>query len=143
MLGFIQSVIKSEIFNCVELFSVSNSKNYILIICDFLWNISLTLSTLLRNYFSYEFVGVLFRRLKTFLQSKFCQTISKRPLLTDENIQAILKFTISKPLKRYFKKNKKKQDKEKICKKSISCVNQLFLKCLILCVFISATILKQ
>ena len=129
--------------NCVELFSVFNGKKYIPIIRDFLWNIRLTLTTLLNSYFSYEFVGVLFRRLKTFLQSKFCQTISKRPLLTDENIQAILKFTISRPLKRYFKKNKKKQDKEKICKKSISCVNQLFLKCLILCVFISATILKQ
>ena len=45
--------------------------------------------------------------------------------------------------KRISKRTKKKQDKEKICKKSISCVNQLFLKCLILCVFISATVLKQ
>ena len=56
--------------NCVKLFSVSNSKKYILFIHDFLWNISLTLSTLLNSYFSYEFVGVLFRRLKTFLWSK-------------------------------------------------------------------------
>ena len=104
--------------NCVELFAVSNSKKYILIIRDFLWNISLTLSILLNSYFSYEFVGVMFCQLKTFFGQKFCQTISKRPLLTDENIQTILKFTISKPPKTYFKKNKKNK-KNKIKKKFV------------------------
>ena len=121
--------------NCVELFSVFNGKKYIPIIRDFLWNIRLTLTTLLNSYFSYEFVGVLFRRLKTFLQSKFCQTISKRPLLNDENIQAILKFTISKPLKRYFKKNKKKNKIKKKFVKNLSVASISYSWNVLYCVF--------
>ena len=63
---------------CVELFSVFNGKKYIPITRDFLWNIRLTLTTLLNSYFSYEFVGVLFRRLKTFLQSKVLSSNIKK-----------------------------------------------------------------
>ena len=96
-----------KFLNCVELFSVSNRKKYIHIFHVFLWNISLTLSNLLDSYFRSEFVGILFHRLKYFFNQKFCQAVSKRPLLTNENIQTILNFRISKPPKTYFKKSKK------------------------------------
>ena len=118
-LRFLQSVIKSEILNCVVLFSFANGIKHIFIICElFFAEYELDFEKLLIRYPDADFVGGYVSLAKIFLQPKISSNSIK-----------IWHFWPKKRYKRFwnfkilsFRKDYSQKEKQ-ICEKYMLCVN--------------------